>query len=128
MSEPAKDEAVIVEIMAKAHRERWRDREGVRAETLEWSDICGAEHLDSIALMEAALAAIRAAGWAVVPVAEQDAIRADNARLRGGWLRVIQSENSCPATGGGCFAKRCGCLAEMEMLANEAAPDPEVKP
>lgn len=41
------------------------------------------------------------------------------ARLRRGWLRVIQMENSCPATGGGCLAKRCGCLAEMEMLANE---------
>jgi hypothetical protein len=53
-------------------------------------------------------------------------------RLRRGWLRVIQTENSCPATGGGCLAKRCGCLAEMEMLADEAAPDlaaaPEVKP
>lgn len=40
-------------------------------------------------------------------------------RLRRGWLRVIQQENSCPATGGGCLAKRCGCVAEMEMLANE---------
>jgi hypothetical protein len=77
MSEPAKDEAGIVEIMAKAHRERWRDREGVRAETLEWSDICGAEHLDSIALMEAALAAIRAAGWAVVPVEPTFAMRCE---------------------------------------------------
>jgi hypothetical protein len=41
-------------------------------------------------------------------------------RLRRGWLRVIQMENSCPATGGGCLAKRCGCVAEMEMLAGEA--------
>jgi hypothetical protein len=41
------------------------------------------------------------------------------ARLRRGWLRVIQQENSCPATGGGCLAKRCGCVEEMEMLANE---------
>jgi hypothetical protein len=40
-------------------------------------------------------------------------------RLRRGWLRVIQQENSCPATGTKCLAKRCGCLAEMEMLANE---------
>jgi hypothetical protein len=40
-------------------------------------------------------------------------------RLRRGWLRVIQSENSCPVTGGGCFAKRCGCVEEMEMLAND---------
>ena len=40
-------------------------------------------------------------------------------RLRRGWLRVIQQENSCPATGGGCLAKRCGCVEEMEVLANE---------
>ena len=39
-------------------------------------------------------------------------------RLRRGWLRVIQQENSCPATGGGCLSKRCGCVEEMEMLAN----------
>jgi len=48
-----------------------------------------------------------------------DAAVAEIIRLRRGWLRVIQAENSCPATGGGCFAKRCGCVAEMEMLANE---------
>jgi hypothetical protein len=45
---------------------------------------------------------------------------AEITRLRRGWLRVIQMENSCPATGGGCLAKRCGCVAEMEMLAGEA--------
>ena len=38
------------------------------------------------------------------------------ARLRRAWLRVIQAENSCPASGGGCLAKRCACIAEMEML------------
>lgn len=38
---------------------------------------------------------------------------------RRAWLRVIQQENSCPATGGGCLAKRCGCLAEQELLASE---------
>jgi hypothetical protein len=41
------------------------------------------------------------------------------ARLRRGWLSVIQVENSCPATGGGCLAKRCGCVEEMEMLLRE---------
>ncbi|WP_368416648.1 hypothetical protein [Falsiroseomonas sp.] len=40
-------------------------------------------------------------------------------KLRRAWLRVIQQENSCPATGGGCLAKRCGCIAEMEMLVSE---------
>ena len=40
-------------------------------------------------------------------------------KLRRAWLRVIQAENQCPASGGGCLAKRCGCLAEMEMLIGE---------
>ena len=72
MTEPAKDEAELVEVMAKAHRECWRDRESLRAETRDWPDITGGEHLDCIAQMEAALAAIRAAGWAVVPVEPTD--------------------------------------------------------
>lgn len=42
-------------------------------------------------------------------------------RLRRAWLRVIQQENSCPATGDGCSAKRCGCAAEQEMLIREAS-------
>lgn len=46
-------------------------------------------------------------------------VRAEAARLRRGWLATIQTENSCPATGGGCLAKRCGCLAKMEMLMRE---------
>ena len=41
-------------------------------------------------------------------------------RLRRAWLRVIQAENSCPASGGGCLAKRCGCVAEMELLIGES--------
>lgn len=41
-------------------------------------------------------------------------------KLRRAWLRVIQQENQCPASGGGCLAKRCGCLAEMELLIGEA--------
>lgn len=40
-------------------------------------------------------------------------------RLRRGWLRVIQQENSCTATGQPCAAKRCGCHAEQEMLVKE---------
>lgn len=55
------------------------------------------------------------AGWEQVA----SAARAEAARLRRGWLATIQTENSCPATGGGCLAKRCGCLAEMEMLMRE---------
>lgn len=41
-------------------------------------------------------------------------------RLRGAWLRVIQSENSCAVIGAPCNAKRCGCAAEQEMLIQEA--------
>jgi len=44
----------------------------------------------------------------------------DATRLRRAWLRVIQAENQCPASGGGCLAARCGCLAEMELLIGEA--------
>jgi len=40
-------------------------------------------------------------------------------RLRRGWLRVIQQENGCaPYTGAPC-REPCGCVEEMEMLANE---------
>ena len=46
-------------------------------------------------------------------------LRAQQDRLRRAWLRVIQAENSCPASGGGCFTERCGCLAEMELLIGE---------
>ena len=55
------------------------------------------------------------AGWEQVANAAQ----AEAARLRRGWLATIQTENSCPATGGGCLSKRCGCLEEMEMLMRE---------
>jgi hypothetical protein len=59
-------------------------------------------------------------------LAENDALRftlnnvkADVTRLRRSWLATIQTENSCPATGGGCLSKRCGCIEEMEMLMRE---------
>lgn len=48
----------VVEAMAKAHRECWRDREGLRQYTLDWDEICGAEFLGSIAYAEASLAAL----------------------------------------------------------------------
>lgn len=62
-------------------------------------------------------------GWtrpdAAIAAHEIEQLRAEIQRLRRSWLSVIQAENSCPATGGGCLAKRCGCLAEMDMLINE---------
>ena len=58
-----------------------------------------------------------------IPPAMMDAAlrfwQAEAQRLRRGWLRVIQQENSCPVTGGVCLAKQCGCVEEMELLANE---------
>lgn len=42
-------------------------------------------------------------------------------RLRGGWLRAIQKENSCAVTGHPCAAGRCGCQAGQDALAQEAA-------
>ena len=59
MTEPAKDEAAL---LARITGALWNYQ--------------GAHHADI------ALAAIREAGWAVVPVTEQDALRAENARLR----------------------------------------------
>ncbi len=41
--------------------------------------------------------------------------------LRRAWLRVIQSENSCLATGQVCAAKRCDCEAEQVMLIEQEA-------
>lgn len=40
-------------------------------------------------------------------------------KLRRAWLRVIQQENGCPPSGGGCLSKQCGCLAEMKLLIGE---------
>lgn len=41
------------------------------------------------------------------------------ARIYAAWLRVIQTENSCKPTGAPCDAKRCGCVAEQQMLIEE---------
>jgi len=53
----------------------------------------------------------------------RDALRLERNQLRRGWLTTIQAENSCPATGGGCFAKRCGCVEEINLLIREACDD-----
>jgi hypothetical protein len=59
--------AELVEIGAKAAREVWRDREAVRADTLDWEQIDRHERSACLAAQAAALAAIEAAGFAVVP-------------------------------------------------------------
>jgi hypothetical protein len=40
-------------------------------------------------------------------------------RLRAGWLRSIQTENSCPATGQPC-REPCGCVLEQDELMEAA--------
>lgn len=70
MTEPAKDEAELIQWMAR----------GICCGNLSCENKdC---HIDPICNAHAALGGIRAAGWAVVPVAEQDALCAENARLR----------------------------------------------
>ena len=48
-----------------------------------------------------------------------DRLAAEVVRLRRGWLLVIQQENQCAATGVPCDAKRCGCVEERELCAND---------
>jgi hypothetical protein len=50
-------------------------------------------------------------GWIAEP------IEAEIARLRAAWLRVIQAENECRATGLPCREPAlCGCKLEQEAL------------
>ena len=62
MSEPAKDEADLVKCMAKAMHD------SVYQGETRWEDTRKFERYYREAEAEAALAAIRAAGWAVVPL------------------------------------------------------------
>ncbi len=47
------------------------------------------------------------------------ALVAERDRMRSAWLRVIQTENSCAATGTPCRPKRCGCEEEQNLLLQE---------
>lgn len=92
-------------------------------------DLHSAEQMLAALLAERDAAVARAERWDTEAAAskaamarleaERDAARAEAERMRRGWLVTIQAENSCPATGNGCLAKRCGCVAEMEMLMRE---------
>ena len=55
--------------------------------------------------------------WCDPRVANEAAIEIE--RLRRGWLRIIQGENGCATTGSPCDAKRCGCVEERELLADD---------
>ena len=56
---------------------------------------------------------------AIIAAAAADEIE----KLRAGWLRTIQVENSCEMTGHPCNAKRCGCQAEQDTLKKEESND-----
>jgi hypothetical protein len=73
MSEPAKDEAELMDRVAKAFccPSPSGCINNINCDRLDFQ-------IDAIR----AIAAIRAAGWAVMPVAELDNLRAENARLR----------------------------------------------
>jgi hypothetical protein len=73
MTEPAKDEAELVERVAKAF---------CCPSPSGCVDNINCDRLDFQIDAIRSLAAIRAAGWAVVPVAELDTLRAENTRLR----------------------------------------------
>jgi hypothetical protein len=81
MSEPAKDEA---ELIGRVARDLWEVPLG---QVPSWN---GKSYLADAAI---AIAAIRAAGWAVVPVTEQDALRSENARLREALSGIASCES-----------------------------------
>jgi hypothetical protein len=45
-----------------------------------------------------------------------DCRRAEVAAIRRAWLRVIQAQNGCVASGVPCSATRCGCVAAQTIL------------
>jgi hypothetical protein len=76
MSEPAKDEADLVQCMAKAMHDSVYGGESA------WMDVSKIEQSYREMEADASLAAIRAAGWEIAPQTELDALRSENARLR----------------------------------------------
>jgi len=83
MTEPAKDKAELVERLAK--------------EVLcDGIIICHYQKscVGCFAKADAAIAAIREAGWAVVPQTELDALRAKNARLREALTWFVENDDT----------------------------------
>ena len=67
------------------------------------------------AFREQARDALADDGLMVVHATNVLAVLDDRARLRAGWLRSIQAENSCAATGQPC-RERCACVLEQAAL------------
>jgi len=136
MSESAKDETDLVQCMAKAMHDSIYEGES------QWEDTRKFERYYREAEAEAALAAIRAAGLAVVPQTKLDCLRAENDLLREA-LEEINRRDTYPPDGYGVWAeiaraalgpygqkeRRAKALSELaEMDADLLDIDPEVKP
>jgi hypothetical protein len=61
-------------------------------------------------------------GLMVVHATNVLAVLDDRARLRRGWLRSIQAENSCAATGKPC-RDPCACVLEQVALMEAASAE-----
>jgi hypothetical protein len=97
MSEPAKDEADLIGTIAWAIFELNCSADGAA---------------------KAALAAIRAAGWAVVPQTELDDLRAENARLREALGKIAENAT----TPGYLLEQRRHAIWQMARAALEVKP------
>ena len=86
MTKPAKDEAELVKRVAKALHDE------VYTEQSAWMDVSKFERSCREAEANTALATIRAAGWAVVPQTELDALRADNSLLLSEFMEKAAEE------------------------------------
>ena len=111
MSKPAKNEAALLKRAGEAIRKALIKPPGCTESTGCAVGPCHCAHVAA----DAALAAIRAAGWAVVPQAELEILCAENARLRealidllddawvqdfGEWFRPAQASPRSPGRGG----------------------------
>jgi hypothetical protein len=95
-------EPMCVEAADEIERLR-RERDAARRERDE-------AHYDAYRVVQQGLAAAKATGYAR-GVEEIE-------RLRRGWLRTIQGDNSCTVTGAPCAHEKCACVKEMELLSN----------
>jgi len=111
MSEPAKDEAELVQSMAKAMHNVVYEGQS------QWDSIGRIEQFYREMEAYAALDAIRAAGWEVAPQTELDTLRAENARMREALEEMARDDFDRPFTP--------SIKAAMQKCAREAL---EMKP